>query len=101
MNMNEFQRISAAPMLEMAKVEKVERGIMYLDDHLEEAADAYAKMDSENSHREYLHAREKLKKMLGFMLSDIAMVCDGLGERMGDIAVKNLIDLMQAKEGRE
>lgn len=101
MNMNEFQLITAVPMLEMAKVEKVERGIMYLDDHLEEAADAYAKMDAAKDHTAYMDAREKLKKMMGFMLSDIAMVCDGLGGRMGDIAVENLIDLMQAKEGRK
>lgn len=96
MNMNKFQRITCAAHLKMAKKAKVELGIGCLDDHLEEAADAYAKMDGAADRAAYMEGREKLMKMLGFMLADIALVCDGLSETMDNVAVENLIDLINA-----
>ena len=94
MNMNEFQRLATASTQRMGEKEKVEKGLMFLDDHVEEAAAMYVKVDKTRG-AERSMAADKLADMLGFMLVDIALICEGLMMNMGSVATRNLMNVMK------
>ena len=96
MNMNEFQRLATASTQRMGVKEKVEKGLMFLDDHVEEAAALYVKVDKERG-EEQVMAVDKLADMLGFMLVDIALICEGLMMNMGSVATRNLMNVMKQR----
>lgn len=96
MNMNEFQRLATASTQRMGVKEKVENGLMFLDDHVEEAAALYVKVDKERG-EEKVMAVDKLADMLGFMLVDIALICEGLMMNMGSVATRNLMNAMRQR----
>ena len=96
MNMNEFQRLATASTKRMGVKEKVENGLMFLDDHVEEAAALYVKVDKARG-AEQAKAADALADMLGFMLVDIAMICEGLMINMGSVATRNLMNAMQQR----
>lgn len=96
MNMNEFQRLATASTQRMGVKEKVENGLMFLDDHVEEAAAMYVKVDKAMG-AEKAMAADKLADMLGFMLVDIALICEGLMINMGSIATRNLMNVMKQR----
>ena len=96
MNMNEFQRLATASTKRMGVKEKVENGLMFLDDHVEEAAALYVKVDKARG-AEQAKAADALADMLGFMLVDIAMICEGLMMNMGSVATRNLMNAMQQR----
>lgn len=96
MNMNEFQRLATASTQRMVAQEKVEKGMMFLDDHVEEAAALYVKVEKARG-AEKATAADALADMLGFMLVDIAMICEGLMINMGSVATRNLMNAMQQR----
>lgn len=96
MNMNEFQRLATASTQRMGVKEKVENGLMFLDDHVEEAAALYVKVDKARG-AEQAKAADALADMLGFMLVDIAMICEGLMMNMGSVATRNLMNVMKQR----
>ena len=98
MNMNEFQRLATASTKRMGVKEKVENGLMFLDDHVEEAAALYVKVDKARG-AEQAKAADALADMLGFMLVDIAMICEGLMMNMGSVATRNLMNVMKQLRG--
>lgn len=98
MNMNEFQRLATASTQRMGVKEKVENGLMFLDDHVEEAAALYVKVDKARG-VEQAKAADALADMLGFMLVDIAMICEGLMMNMGSVATRNLMNVMRQQRG--
>lgn len=96
MNMNEFQRLATASTQRMGVKEKVEKGLMFLDDHVEEAAALYVKVDKARG-AEQAMAVDALADMLGFMLVDIALICEGLMMNMGSVATRNLMNVMKQR----
>lgn len=96
MNMNEFQRLATASTQRMGVKDKVEKGLMFLDDHVEEAAAMYVKVDKARG-AEQAMAADKLADMLGFMLVDIALICEGLMMNMGSVATRNLMNVMKQR----
>lgn len=96
MNMNEFQRLATASTQRMVAQEKVEKGMMFLDDHVEEAAALYVKVEKARG-AEKATAADALADMLGFMLVDIAMICEGLMINMGSVATRNLMNVMKQR----
>ena len=98
MNMNEFQRLATASTKRMGVKEKVENGLMFLDDHVEEAAALYVKVEKARG-AEKATAADALADMLGFMLVDIAMICEGLMMNMGSVATRNLMNVMKQLRG--
>lgn len=98
MNMNEFQRLATASTQRMVVQEKVEKGMMFLDDHVEEAAALYVKVEKARG-AEKAMAADALADMLGFMLVDIAMICEGLMINMGSVATRNLMNVMKQQRG--
>lgn len=96
MNMNDFQNIAVSGIRTETLHQKIEQGLMFLDDHVEEAATMYAKLENAKG-TECREAADKLADMLGFMLVDIAMICQGLMMNMGSIAKRNLMNAMQQR----
>lgn len=92
MNMGEFGRIAVIMLPDMEEdVERMEKGLMFASDHLEEAAAAYAQIEAGAGGTKYADAVEKLVYMLGCMLSDIALICNGLLMRMDTVAVSYIV----------
>ena len=96
MNMNDFQNIAVSGIRTETLHQTIEQGLMFLDDHLEEAATMYAKLEKAKG-TESREVADKLADMLGFMLVDIAMICQGLMMNMGSIAKRNLMNAMQQR----
>lgn len=96
MNMNDFQDIAVRGIRTETLHQKVEQGLMFLDDHVEEAAALYVKLEKATG-EESRKTDEALADMLGFMLVDIAMICTGLMMDMGSIAKHNLMNAMQQR----
>lgn len=95
MNMNDFQRLTLASMGETRMIEHVRAGVRALTDHVEEARDAAVKMDGAETAEQYVDQRKRLEAMLGFILVDVAEICEGLNTVMGDVAMINLQNLMR------
>lgn len=98
MNMNEFQKIAVCGIRAGSLKERIEKGLMFLDDHMEEAAALYVKMEKAKG-AESCKVAEEMADMLGFMLVDIALICDGMMMNMGSIALRNLMNVMRQKAG--
>lgn len=92
MNMGEFGKIAVNMLPDMGDdMGRMEKGLMFAGDHLEEAAAAYAQLHAGAGGREYCEATDKLVYMLGCMLSDIALICNGLMMSMDTVAVNYII----------
>ena len=96
MNMNDFQNIAVSGIRTETLHQKIEQGLMFLDDHLEEAATMYAKLENAKA-TESREAADKMADMLGFMLVDIALICEGLMMNMGVVAKRNLMKAMRQR----
>lgn len=94
MNMYDFQRLTMATLPEAEMTEHVKMGVRALADHTEEATGAAISMDEAQDADEYLDARERLEKMLGFILVDVVEICEGLDVMMSDVAIGNLTELL-------
>lgn len=100
MNMNDFGRIAVNMLPDMGNdLENMEKGLMFLDDHMEEAAAAYARIEAGAEAEAYVEAADTLVYMLGCMLADIALVCHGLMMSMNTVAVKYIIDTVKNLRG--
>lgn len=104
MNMNDFAMIAINTMPKVENnVQKIEKGLMFAGDHLEEAAAAYAQIAAGAQDQAYVDAMERLGDMLGHVLADIAMICDGTLMSMNCMArryiIKSLKDLTQVSRG--
>ena len=97
MRMNDFARMTLSTLPLMKDKERMESGAMFLNDHAEEVAALYAKLDAANESTEYIKAREDLRKALGFVLVDVVQMCAGLGVLLDEVAVENLCDCMRER----
>lgn len=95
MNMNDFQRLTLASMGEAKMIEHVRQGMRALEGHAEEAKDAANRMDNTLTAGAYMEHRDRLAAMMGFVLVDVAEVCEGLDMLMGDVAMENLEELLK------
>lgn len=95
MRMNDFARMTLSTLPVMKDKERLESGAMFINDHAEEVAALYARMDQAGEAKEYIKAREDLRKALGFVLVDVVQMCAGLGVLMDEVAVENLCDCMR------
>lgn len=95
MRMNDFARMTLSTLPLVKDKERLESGAMFLNDHAEDVAALYARMDSANETTEYIKAREDLRKALGFILVDVVQMCAGLGVLLEEVAVENLCDCMR------
>ena len=97
MNMNDFQDLAVCGIRVGSLQKRIEKGLMFLNDHMEEAAALYVKLEKAKV-GEGGKVADEMADMLGFMLVDIALICDGLMMNMGSIAKRNLMNVMEQKE---
>ena len=98
MNMNDFQRLTIASVGEAKMSEHLRAGMHALEDHVEEAHAAMTAMKSANDADEYVDQRERIEKMMGFILVDVAEICEGLDVLMDEVAMRNLVMLLQIRQ---
>lgn len=102
MRLNDFQMITVKSLPETRKNERLEMGVLILNDHAEEAAAVFAHLDSAKDTEEFLQQREAMSKLAGFLLVDIVQICEGLGVDLEDVAIQNVLDyIQQAKQQRK
>lgn len=98
MTLNDFQCLTMASLGESTMIEHVRAGVRALCDHVDEAKDAAAKMEKADTADAYVDERERLTQTMGFLLVDIAEVCEGLNELLGDVARENLCELVRIRK---
>lgn len=98
MTLNDFQRLTIASMGESPMIEHVRAGVRALCDHVDEAKDAVAKMEKADTPKVYVDERERLTQTMGFLLVDIAEICEGLNELLEDVAMENLRELVRIRK---
>lgn len=97
MNMDDFQDLAVCSIRAGSLQKRIEKGLMFLNDHMEEAAALYVKLEKAKA-GEGGKVADEMADMLGFMLVDIALICDGLMMNMGSIAKRNLMNVIEQKE---
>ena len=97
MNMNDFQDLAVCGIRVGSLQKRIEKGLMFLNDHMEEAAALYVKLEKAKE-GEGVKVADEMADILGFMLVDIALICDGLMRNMSSVALRNLMNLMEQKE---
>ena len=98
MTLNDFQRLTIASMGAANMIEHVRAGVLALGDHVDEAKDAARVMEKAETSSTYVDARERLVHMLGFVLVDVAEICEGLDVLMADVAMENLCELVRIRK---
>lgn len=98
MTLNDFQCLTMASLGESPMIEHVRAGVRALCDHVDEAKDAVAKMEKADTPKVYVDERERLTQTMGFLLVDIAEICEGLNELLEDVAMENLRELVRIRK---
>lgn len=98
MTLNDFQCLTVASLGESTMIEHVRAGVRALCDHVDEAKDAVAKMEKADTPKVYVDERERLTQTMGFLLVDIAEICEGLNELLEDVAMENLRELVRIRK---
>ena len=98
MTLNDFQCLTVASLGESTNTEHVRAGVRALCDHVDEAKDAAAKMGKADTPKVYVEERERLTQTMGFLLVDIAEICEGMSELLEDVAMENLRELVRIRK---
>ena len=97
MTLNDFQRLTIESMGAANMIEHVRAGVRALCDHVDEAKDAARVVEKAETPSAYVDARERLAHILGFVLVDVAEICEGLDVLMDDVAMENLCELVRIR----